>query len=69
MVDGDLRQHFETLAERYPLSEFEKGMGDFIRMVLNSMDSPKLDKVNVINTKSSFLKAITNLYHSMKDPR
>lgn len=44
MVEGDLRQHFETLAERYPLSEFEKGMGDFIRMVLNSMDSPKLDK-------------------------
>lgn len=49
MVEGDLRQHFETLAERYPLSEFEKGMGDFIRMVLNSMDSPKLDKVNITN--------------------
>ena len=47
--------HFTELAERYPLVEFEKSMTDFIRMVLNSMDTPKLDKVSFGDDMIRFL--------------
>ncbi|KAG0175702.1 hypothetical protein DFQ28_006891 [Apophysomyces sp. BC1034] len=40
----DLKQHFEKLAQRYPLQEFEKSMGEFIQMILDTMDVPALDK-------------------------
>ncbi|KAL0089595.1 hypothetical protein F4703DRAFT_1473790 [Phycomyces blakesleeanus] len=40
----DLRQHFEKLAQRYPLETFEKSMGEFIQMTLSTMETPALDK-------------------------
>ncbi|KAG2195351.1 hypothetical protein INT46_000901 [Mucor plumbeus] len=45
VVDGvDLQTHFEKLAQTFPLQTFEKSMGDFIQMILDSMDIPALDK-------------------------
>ncbi|KAG1067757.1 hypothetical protein G6F42_026462 [Rhizopus arrhizus] len=45
VVEGvDLQTHFEKLAQRFPLQTFEKSMGDFIQMILDSMDIPALDK-------------------------
>lgn len=49
MVDEEkdnLQQHFQKLAQRYPLKEFEKSMSEFIQMVLQTMDVPVLDQVN-----------------------
>lgn len=47
MVEGtDLDSHFQKLAQRFPLQTFEKSMGDFIQMILDSMDIPALDMVN-----------------------
>jgi hypothetical protein len=44
--DGvNLKSHFEKLAQQFPLQAFEKSMGDFIQMILGSMDVPALDKV------------------------
>jgi hypothetical protein len=49
--DGvDLKTHFEKLAQRFPLQAFEKSMGDFIQMILGSMDVPALDKVIIYKT-------------------
>ncbi|KAI9253580.1 hypothetical protein BY458DRAFT_521898 [Sporodiniella umbellata] len=42
-VDGSLQSHFEKLAQRFPLERFEKNMGDFIHMILDTMDTPTLD--------------------------
>lgn len=66
VVEGvDLQTHFEKLAQRFPLQTFEKSMGDFIQMILDSMDIPALDKVvaqctfagfGLINTVSSTSK-------------
>ncbi|KAI8888206.1 hypothetical protein K501DRAFT_282917 [Backusella circina FSU 941] len=43
--DGvDLKTHFEKLAHQFPLQAFEKSMGDFIQMILGSMDVPALDE-------------------------
>ncbi|KAI7857471.1 hypothetical protein BDC45DRAFT_501234 [Circinella umbellata] len=44
--ENNLQQHFNKLAQRYPLFEFEKSMHEFISMVFNSMDVPALDKVS-----------------------
>ncbi|KAI8644649.1 hypothetical protein BD408DRAFT_441629 [Parasitella parasitica] len=45
VVEGvDLQTHFEKLAQRFPLQTFEKSMGEFIQMILDSMDKPALDK-------------------------
>jgi hypothetical protein len=41
-----LQQHFDKLAQRFPLQTFEKSMGEFIQMIVNSMDTPTLDKVH-----------------------
>ncbi|KAI9253470.1 hypothetical protein BDA99DRAFT_443278 [Phascolomyces articulosus] len=41
-----LQDHFDMLAQRYPLLEFEKSMHEFIQMVFKSMDVPALDKVS-----------------------
>ncbi|KAI9257377.1 hypothetical protein BDA99DRAFT_516282 [Phascolomyces articulosus] len=44
-VEGnDLKTHFEKLAQRYPLEQFEKSMGEFIQMILSTTDTPALDK-------------------------
>ncbi|GAA5801927.1 hypothetical protein HPULCUR_007385 [Helicostylum pulchrum] len=44
VVEGtDLDSHFQKLAQRFPLQTFEKSMGDFIQMILDSMDIPALD--------------------------
>jgi hypothetical protein len=46
VVEGvDLDTHFQKLAQCFPLETFEKSMGDFIQMILDSMDVPALDKV------------------------
>jgi hypothetical protein len=42
----DLQKHIERLAQRFPLQTFEKSMGEFIQMILDSMDIPALDQVN-----------------------
>jgi hypothetical protein len=44
----DLQTHFERLAQRFPLQTFEKSMGEFIQMILDSMDIPALDQVRYI---------------------
>lgn len=41
----DLDTHFQKLAQRFPLETFEKSMGEFIQMILDTMDVPALDKV------------------------
>lgn len=47
VVEGDdLKQHFEKLAQRYPLEAFEKSMGEFIQMILSTTDVPALEKVS-----------------------
>ncbi|CAO3598098.1 unnamed protein product [Absidia cylindrospora] len=38
-----LHQHFEKLAKRYPLENFEKNMGEFIQLIHNTMATPALD--------------------------
>lgn len=49
MVEGtDLNAHFQKLAQRFPLQTFEKSMGEFIQMILDSMDIPALDMVNIL---------------------
>lgn len=55
--------HFTELAERYPLVEFEKSMTDFIQMVLNSMDTPKLDKVGFGDDWIHFPLVVFSMYH------
>jgi hypothetical protein len=46
VVEGvDLDTHFQKLVQRFPLETFEKSMGEFIQMILDSMDVPALDKV------------------------
>ncbi|KAG2224148.1 hypothetical protein INT45_000163 [Circinella minor] len=42
--DNDLKTHFEKLAQRYPLEQFEKSMAEFIQMILSTTDTPALDK-------------------------
>ncbi|KAI9484532.1 hypothetical protein BDB00DRAFT_855087 [Zychaea mexicana] len=42
--DDGLQQHFEKLARRYPLLEFEKSMHEFIHMVFESLEVPALNK-------------------------
>lgn len=45
VVEGvDLHTHFQKLAQRFPLQAFEKSMGEFIQMILDSMDVPALDQ-------------------------
>ncbi|KAI8996967.1 hypothetical protein BDB01DRAFT_769321 [Pilobolus umbonatus] len=45
VVEGtDLASHFKKLAQRFPLQTFERNMGEFIQMILETMDDPALDK-------------------------
>ncbi|KAG1090121.1 hypothetical protein G6F59_009226 [Rhizopus arrhizus] len=43
---GNFQAHFEKLAQRFPLERFERNMGDFIHMILDTMDMPALDDTN-----------------------
>lgn len=62
VVDGvDLQTHFEKLAQTFPLQTFEKSMGDFIQMILDSMDIPALDKVYI--HMGLFNSFIINLFY------
>jgi hypothetical protein len=62
VVDGvDLQTHFEKLAQAFPLQTFEKSMGDFIQMILDSMDIPALDKVYIY--MGLFNSFIINLFY------
>ncbi|CAO3600865.1 unnamed protein product [Absidia cylindrospora] len=38
-----LHQHFQALAKRYPLDNFEKNMGEYIQMIHHTMTVPELD--------------------------
>ncbi|ORZ15888.1 hypothetical protein BCR42DRAFT_352890 [Absidia repens] len=38
-----LHQHFQALAKRYPLDNFEKNMGEYIQMIHHTMAVPDLD--------------------------
>ncbi|KAI7870655.1 hypothetical protein BDF14DRAFT_1720494 [Spinellus fusiger] len=54
LQEGDtLRQHFERLAQRYPLETFEKNMREFIQMTLSTMDIPALDKYETVESELS----------------
>ncbi|KAI8379430.1 uncharacterized protein BYT42DRAFT_568752 [Radiomyces spectabilis] len=45
IVEGDsLEKHYEKLAQKFPLETFEKNMGEFIQMILQTMETPALDK-------------------------
>ncbi|CEG70511.1 hypothetical protein RMATCC62417_06394 [Rhizopus microsporus] len=43
ITEGSFQAHFEKLAQRFPLEHFERNMGDFIQMILDTMDIPTLD--------------------------
>ncbi|KAG1468991.1 hypothetical protein G6F56_003522 [Rhizopus delemar] len=42
-INGSVQAHFEKLAQSFPLERFERNMGDFIQMILDTMDVPALD--------------------------
>jgi hypothetical protein len=51
-----LLQHFENLSKVYPLEAFEKNMSDFIKMLLEDMDIPALDKVTKLTQQAASKK-------------
>ena len=63
--DNDLKTHFEKLAQRYPLEQFEKSMAEFIQMILSTTDTPALDKVKkiiIIFSYSNSFKVLNSAY-------